>query len=129
MLVTLLRASSPEFEPNWGQAIKPYLFLAHAGATRAYVKDDALVFRGSSGAEVRLQWSGVSPGAPELWSTAEPTGNISYYCNQPDAELCRKPVPTYRRLVRKELFPRIDWALYGRGDAFEYDLIVHPGAR
>jgi len=38
-------------------------------------------------------------------------------------------VPGYSRLVQESLYPGVDWLLYGKDDRFEYDLILHPGAR
>ncbi|MBL0161846.1 MAG: hypothetical protein IPP47_33035 [Bryobacterales bacterium] len=38
-------------------------------------------------------------------------------------------MPSYRRLIRKDLYPGIDWELHGRDGQLEYDLVVHPGAR
>src|SRR5690349_12452560 len=101
VLAAWLRASGPEFEPNSGQAEGRYLYLARAGTTRAYIENSAVEFRAASGREVRLFWTGAT-GASEAagWSAARATGNLSYYCNHPNADLCRKPVPGYGRLVR-----------------------------
>ena len=44
-------------------------------------------------------------------------------------ELCRQAVPGYRRVTKTGLYAKIDWNLYGDGDNFEYDLIVHPGGK
>jgi hypothetical protein len=37
-------------------------------------------------------------------------------------------MPAFRRLTRHELYPRIDWVVYGHSEGLEYDLVVHPGA-
>jgi hypothetical protein len=37
-------------------------------------------------------------------------------------------VKSYRKIVYKDVYPGIDWVLYSKGQFFEYDFIVHPGA-
>src|SRR5579863_9063245 len=129
-LTLLLRASGPEFEPNSGQAESRYSYLARVGATRVYLENRSVTFRAPGGGAVQLSWVDTPAGLPGArWTPAEPTGNVSHYCNQPDRDLCRQAIPSYRRLVRENLYPGIDWVLYGREGQFEYDLTVHPGAR
>lgn len=33
----------------------------------------------------------------------------------------------YTRLIYKEIYPKIDWVIYTKGNQLEYDFIVHPG--
>lgn len=40
----------------------------------------------------------------------------------------RTDVPSYSRLLRKNVYPGIDIVYYGNGSELEYDFIVHPGA-
>jgi hypothetical protein len=130
VLVALLRASGPEFESNSGQADARYSYLARVGPTRAYFENDAVEFRTDAGRNVRLSWTGAATQSGDNgWEASEPTGNVFYYCNQSNTDLCRKPVQGYGRLIRKDLYPKTDWVLYGRERRFEYDLIVHPGAK
>jgi hypothetical protein len=128
LLATLLRASGPEFETNVvGLAASQYLYLARQGSTRAYIEDRAVTFEVASGERwVTLSWAGAAPAG---WSIAEPSGNVIHYCNQPNVELCRQAVPGYRRVTKTGLYSKIAWTLYGDGDNFEYDLIVHPGGK
>lgn len=37
-------------------------------------------------------------------------------------------VRTYHKVTYKNVYPGIDWVLYSKGQFFEYDFIVHPGA-
>lgn len=123
----VLRASGPEFQPNLGQAAARYSYVARAGSAQAYVDNSAIEFRVASRAAVRLSW--VTAPDTARWFAADATGDVSYYCNHPDADLCRKPVRSYARLIENNLYPNVDWVLYGRENRFEYDLIVHPGAK
>ncbi|QOY89407.1 DUF7948 domain-containing protein [Paludibaculum fermentans] len=127
-----LGATVPEFEPNAGQAEKQYLFLARAGGIRAYIADRGLELSTSSGTPARLSWSaGASGQTASLgeWKISEATGNTTHYCVQDKSSLCTKGVQSYRRLLRTDLYPGIDWELYGRNGQLEYDLVVHPGAK
>jgi hypothetical protein len=119
-----LAASGPEFESNIGQAQSKYIYLARQGSTRAFFEDRAVTFSPHSDARVTLSWVDA---APSGWSITEPSGNLTHYCNQQSVELCREAVPGYRRVTKRGLYPAIDWSMYGTGDNFEYDLIVHPG--
>lgn len=131
-LAVTLNAAPPEFESNSGQAEKQYLFLARAGGARAYIEDRGLKLATSSGAPVRLAWAesatdhGSSHGE---WKISEATGNTTYYCLPGNSRLCSEGVKSYRRLLRTNLYPGIDWELHGRGGQLEYDLVVHPGAK
>lgn len=131
-LAVTLRASAPEFEQNTGQAESQYLFLARAGAARAYIEDRGLELATTSGAPVRLTWAerlaGIRGSAGD-WKIFEATGNVTHYCLQGKPSLCTEGVKSYRRLLRKNLYPGIDWELHGRGGQLEYDLVVHPGAK
>ncbi|WP_321475085.1 hypothetical protein [uncultured Paludibaculum sp.] len=131
-LALTLRAAVPEFEPNTGQAEKQYLFLARAGATRAYIEDRGLELATSSGKAVRLSWAESTPsngGQQGDWQISEATGNTTHYCLPGNSSLCSEGVKSYRRLLRRNLYPGIDWELHGRAGQLEYDLVVHPGAQ
>lgn len=120
-----LVASGAEFEPNLGQAGAPYLYLGRAASLRAYIEDRGLELSNASG-KVRLSWTGAATGGK--WVVQEPTGNTSVYCNGSKPELCRTAIPGYSRVARQNIYPAIDWVLYGREGHLEYDLVLHPGA-
>ncbi|MGH9665494.1 MAG: hypothetical protein ACRD9L_13805, partial [Bryobacteraceae bacterium] len=40
----------------------------------------------------------------------------------------RTGVPSFGRLLRKNVYPGIDVVYYGNGSHLEYDFVVHPGA-
>jgi hypothetical protein len=122
-----LSAAVPEFEANLGQAAAQYVYLARAGNTRVLVQDRGIEFVSSPGSAIRLLWDAAETARGE-WSTSEPANHTNYYCNQPKRELCANGIPTYHRLLRRDLYPGVDWALYGKGSDLEYDLIVHPDA-
>lgn len=126
-----LGAAVPEFEPNSGQAEQQYLFLARAGANRVYIKDRALELATTSASPVRLSWLDSVTGNDSLhsgWQISEATGNTTHYCLGGKSTLCTEGVRSYRKLLRKNLYPGIDWELHGRSGQLEYDLVLHPGS-
>ncbi|MGC4048892.1 MAG: hypothetical protein QM757_05140 [Paludibaculum sp.] len=130
-LTLSLAAAVPEFEPNSGQAERQYLFLARAGAARAYIEDRAFELATASAAPIRLSWLHSSPATGPSrgdWQITEATGNTTHYCLGDKSSLCTEGVRSYRRLLRKNLYPGIDWELHGRAGQLEYDLILHPGS-
>src|SRR5205807_1663316 len=104
VFTVLLRAAGPEFEANSGQAESQHLFLARVRNTRVYIQDRGIEFSSAGKSRVRLLWAAGPSWTGEPWTALDPTGNVSYYCNQPDPIPCRQGVPSYRRLVRRDLY-------------------------
>jgi hypothetical protein len=38
-------------------------------------------------------------------------------------------VPTFSKIIYKEVYPKIDWIVYANGNEMKYDFIVHPGGK
>jgi hypothetical protein len=36
-------------------------------------------------------------------------------------------VPTFSKIIYKEVYPKIDWIVYAKGNEMKYDFVVHPG--
>ncbi len=34
---------------------------------------------------------------------------------------------SYRKIIYKDIYPKIDWVIYVKGNSVEYDFVVHPG--
>lgn len=120
---------SLELEPNAGQAGPESRYLARMEAARVYVSDRGIEFDTRGGQPVKMRWTGGSTRAGKArWREDRPTGNRYRYCNQPIRELCSNGVEAYRRIQRLDLYPGIDWIIYGRERKLEYDLVIHPGA-
>lgn len=117
--------STPGFEPNLGQAEGRYRYLARAGQARIFIEDTKLAVA-AGGDNVRFEW--MNAAVEGGWAEYEATGNRRYYCNNPNIRLCRTAIPSYRRVVRGNIYRGIDWVLHGRESNTEYDLILHPGA-
>jgi len=74
---------------------------------------------------VKLDFEGANKNVRP--SGEEKTGAvISYFKGKP--EEWKSGLPTYARIVYKDLWPGIDAAYYGTMDKMKYEFIVHPGS-
>jgi len=74
---------------------------------------------------VKLDFVGANPDVRPVGEEQQ-EAVISYFEGQPDE--WRTGLPTYSRLVYRDLWPGIDLAYYGTVDRLKYEFIVHPGA-
>jgi len=74
---------------------------------------------------VKLEFIGANPGVRPVGEEQQ-EAVISYFKGQPDE--WRTGLPTYSRLVYRDLWPGIDLVYYGTVDRLKYEFIVHPGA-
>ena len=71
-----------------------------------------------------LTWPGSNPN-PELLTDSKADFYLNFYLPHTVGE--RTQVPTYQRLVYRNLYPNIDLVFYGKGEQLKYDFVVHPG--
>lgn len=109
-----------DFHPNAGQASSDVRYLVSGYSETITIGD-----RSIGG----LEFLGATPGQG-TWREYEPSGHTVRYCGGTNERrhLCEKGVPSFRRLVRENLYAGIDWVIYSNGWKLEYDLVVHPGA-
>src|SRR5262249_21499303 len=121
------RATALDFEPNRGQANPAARYVARGGSHALRIEDGAIVFvSSSSGGSLRLEFEGASPQA--AWNELEPNRGTTSYVIGRDRSRWLLDVPHYNRIVRKNLYPGVDLAVYGGEDRLEYDLILAAGA-
>jgi hypothetical protein len=60
------------------------------------------------------------------WAEEKTEAVISYFKGRP--EKWKTGLPTYSRIVYRDLWPGIDLVYYGTMDRLKYEFIVHPGA-
>lgn len=75
---------------------------------------------------VRFRFVGAGPDV-HIETRGRATGQ-SHYLTGPTPKAWHRNVPTFTRLVYKELYPGIDLCVYGNGGRLEYDFVVSPGA-
>ena len=116
------------FEPNLGQAEAGISYLARgSGYTLAFQPEGVTLYlAGEEGPSLRLRFSNANR-TPQLDAIA-PLGSYSNYLLGQDSEGWVSSVPSYHRLLYRDLYPGIDLLWYGNGRWIEYDFLVAPGA-
>jgi hypothetical protein len=113
------------FEPNRGQAAAEVEFLTRG---RSYVlaltRGDAVLTVG--GATVRMRAIGANP-APDVAARDPLAGRVSYLTGG-DRTRWRTGIPTYARVLYRDVYPAIDLVYHGSQGLLEYDFLVAPGA-
>ena len=125
------------FEANVGQAAPAARFVARGAGYDAEVFDDGVrvsrqaapaadgaAARQASSARLRF----VGARAATRFDTRERAEGTTHYLVGADASKWLRDIPSYRQLRQTQLYPGVDLVYYGRNGAFEYDLVVQPGA-
>jgi uncharacterized repeat protein (TIGR01451 family) len=124
------------FEKNEGQAPSNIKFLARGqGYTLALTSEGAILglhkqkgeeSQPGKDANPRIHLLGASP-SPEILGMDELLGKVNYILGN-DPTQWRTNVPTYAKVIYKNVYPGIDMVYRGDQGKLEFDFIVHPGA-
>jgi hypothetical protein len=106
------------FEPNLGQTTSAVRYLAHTSSGVLHLTDSGVVFG--------FELAGANPAAD--WEALDATGRTTSYRIGRDRSQWLEAVPSYRRLIRRQIYPGIDLVYYGKGNQLEYDFRVAPHA-
>jgi len=96
----------------------PFRYLHQVG-------DSGVEARATRRWTVKLDFVGANPDVRPVGEEQQ-EAVISYFKGQPDE--WRTGLPTYSRIVYRDLWPGIDLAYYGTVDRLKYEFIVQPGA-
>lgn len=113
------------FEANAGQTDPAVRFLARGRSYTLFLTDREAVLDLASTA-VRMRFVGASA-APRLVAE-EPLPGRSHYLIGRDAAAWHTGVPTFGRVVYRDLYPGVDLVLRDAAGRLEYDFVVAPGA-
>jgi len=119
-LVGFAAESTVRFEPNHGQTAEEVRFLSSGGESTIFLTDTETVYRSRDGA---VRWSYPGASTARLESRVADSRTRSYRRGR-DASKWVDDVPTFREVVRKDVWPGIDIVYHGS----EYDFVVAPGA-
>jgi uncharacterized repeat protein (TIGR02543 family) len=121
------------FEPNRGQTDDTVKFLARAPGYQLLLTSNeaVLAVRGQTAeqsAVVRMQLmgAGVNP-QPVVEGLAALPGRSNYYLGN-DPQHWQTEVPNFAKVRYSQVYPGVDWVLYGNPRQLEYDFVVAPGA-
>jgi hypothetical protein len=132
----------PAFEPNRGQAARGVRFLARGdGYTLFLTNTGAIVVpeprrapgpgnyrapREEARAE-RIQFLSSNP-RPTIAASHRLFGIVNYFIGR-DPRGWRTHIPTYARVIYKNVYPGVDLAFHGAADrSLEFDWLLRPGA-
>ncbi len=61
--------------------------------------------------------------------TVETDGKSEYVENYylPSCQKGILNIPTYTKIIYKDIYPKIDWVVYTKGQEMKYDFVIHPG--
>ncbi len=117
-----------QFEENQGQADKSVRFLARGPGYSLYLtgNEAVLALGKSTPLALRMRLVGAAP-APLVGGLEELPGKANYFIGKDPAKW-RTNVPTYAKVLYRDVYPGIDLLHYGNQRQLEYDFVVAPGA-
>src|SRR6266540_3116483 len=129
------------FEPNRGQTDARVKFLARGHGYGLFLTsreavldlDRASQTRGAGRAQrpagdaaLRMRFVGANL-QPSVLGTAQLPGRVNYLLGD-NPRRWRVGLPTFSKVLYREVYKGIDLAYYGSQDRLEYDFVVRPGA-
>ena len=127
------------FEPNRGQASAKFQYVARGNSYSFGITSDSVSMnlrpgshdseraggrRSSESVSVSIHLLGASKGTVEHGEKAE--ASISNYFIGKDPAKWITRIPNFRSVLFEEVYPQIDWRIYGNSRELEYDFIVAP---
>jgi Bacterial Ig domain/Beta-propeller repeat len=119
------------FEPNTGQAPDEVRYVGRGTRYRLWLtpgeaRFSAPTVSGTDPATIRLRLVGGAPTPPMTAEDALP-GKVHYLVGADPAQW-RRDVPTYRRVVYRDVYPGVDLVFHGDQRDVEFDFVLAPGA-
>ena len=117
------------FEPNVGQAPAAVKYLAHeAGYSVALTEQGAVLGLGQAKDQATLQLALAGAAANPVMVAERRQSSISNYFIGSDSTKWHSDVTNYAAVRYQQVYPGIDWVVYGNPQQLEYDLVVAPNA-
>ncbi|HJU41395.1 MAG TPA: SBBP repeat-containing protein [Vicinamibacterales bacterium] len=112
------------FEANAGQTDAKVDFISRGHGYTLFLTSGAAVLALPS-AVLRMQFAGADTASTAVGQNELP-GKVNYFIGN-DERKWRTNVPTFGKVVYKNLYRGVDVVFYGNQSRLEFDLIVHPG--
>jgi len=118
------------FEPNVGQAPATVKYTAESAGYRVALTPQGAYLSLPTGrlehAQLRLSLAGASSSARMAAEHRLPT--VTNYFLGSDRSQWRRGVPNFGTVRYQDVYPGVDWVIYGNHRHLEYDLVVAPHA-
>jgi uncharacterized protein (TIGR03437 family) len=115
------------FELNEGQTDSTVKFLVRRGRSVLFLtKDEAVLSDSSNGGPVRIRLRGGNPNSALSGEDLLPA-RTSYF-NGGNPSGWRGSIPSYGRVLYRDVYPGIDMQYRTTSGGLEYDLLIAPGA-
>ncbi len=117
------------FEVNQGQADSSVRFLSHGyGYSLFFTESGPVLAFGNTASQSLLQFHFAGASShPQVVGLNELPGKTNYFLgNDPHQWLTN--VPTYARVLYRNVYPGVDLVYYGNQGKLEYDFVLAPGA-
>jgi hypothetical protein len=114
------------FEPNVGQAPPSIAYLAHGSGYAVAITEQGAVLRLHRNARLRLH-PRRADARPAILAE-RPLGSVSNYLVGNEPSHWHSNVSNYAAVRYEQIYPGIDWVIYGNPQQLEYDFLVAPHA-
>src|SRR5438552_7500104 len=114
------------FIPNDGQTDQRVRYYARGAGFSFYFTQSGAVLsfaEGKRGVALGLRFPGANPNV-RLEARGQREGKVNYLTGTK----AHTKIPTYRKIVYRELWPGIDLVFRGEGGRLRYEFLVRPGA-
>ena len=115
------------FTPNAGQTNQSVRYYAQGAGFSFYFTDRKAVLtlqKGDRGQALQMRFLGANPNA-KLKAADRASGKVNYLTDSAR----HTNLPTYGRLIYRNLWPGIDMVFRGQGGKLNYEFRLHPGAK
>jgi Beta-propeller repeat len=116
------------FEPNVGQAPSLVAYLARGPGYVIVLMQQSTVLRlTKGGAALHLSWVGDKAQHQPQLSAEQRQDSVSNYFIGNDTSKWHSGVANYGAVRYQQVYPGIDWVVYGNPRQLEYDFVIAPG--
>lgn len=116
------------FEPNVGQAPASVRYLARGNGYGIAVTESGALLKSGKGTFPALRVGLVGARPHPTLRPEHPQPSISNYFVGRDPARWHRHIPNYAAVRYEQVYPGVDWVVYGNSHDLEYDFVVSPDA-
>lgn len=116
------------FEPNVGQAPAAVRYLARGKGYGIALTESGTLLKSGGAAAPTLRVGLIGARAHPTLRPEQPQQSVSNYFVGNDPTQWHRRVPNYAAVRYEQVYPGVDWVIYGNPRHLEYDFVVSPRA-